>query len=280
MQAGEVRRAALYTVKQLSNLTGVSVRTLHYYDEISLLKPSKVGTNGYRYYDDQAMLRLQQILFYREVGLELEQIKVILDSPDFDLLGALRTHRAALKEKIDRLQKLVGTVDSTIMHLAGAVDVSKKRLFEGFSQEKQEYYERVARLQYGPTLVNESIKRWNSYSKAQQEAVREEGGKNYLALVEALKAGLSPQSAEVQAILERWHEHMRYFYEPTLDILRGLGEHYSAHPEFRAFFEKLHPDLPDYLTEGITQYVDDLESAEIERMLAEDEAHRLGSSRP
>jgi len=265
----------LYTVKQLSDLTGVSIRTLHYYDEISLLKPSKVGANNYRYYDEEALMRLQQILFYREVGLELEQIKAILDSPDFDLLSALRTHRTVLEEKINRLQNLVSTVDSTIMHLVGEVDMSKKRLFEGFSQEKQEYYERQARLQYGPAIVNDSIKRWNSYSKAQQDAVREEGGQIYLDMVAAMQDGKSPQSAEVQAILERWHEHLRYFYEPTLEILRGLGEHYKSEPDFIAFFQKLHVDLPEYLAEGITQYVDDLEYAEIERMLAEDEAKTL-----
>ena len=267
----------MYTVKQLSDLTGVSVRTLHYYDEISLLKPSRVGANNYRYYDEEALMRLQQILFYREVGLELEQIKAILDSPDFDLLAALRTHRAALEEKINRLQNLVSTVDSTIMHLVGEIDMSNKRLFEGFTPEEEEYYTRKARLTYDPQIVNDSIKLWKSYSKAQQDAVREEGGQIYLDMVAAMEAGKSPQSAEVQAILERWHDHLRYFYEPTLEILRGLGELYKSEPDFEAFFQKLHVDLPDYLAAGITQYVDDLEYAEIERMLAEDEAKQLKS---
>src|SRR5688572_8100776 len=104
----------MYTVKQLSDLTEVSVRTLHYYDEIGLLHPTKVGANSYRYYDDEALLRLQQILFYREMGLELMQIKEILNSPTFDLLAALRSHRTVLQEKINRLHDLVGTVDTTI----------------------------------------------------------------------------------------------------------------------------------------------------------------------
>src|SRR5215510_9131728 len=108
----------VYTVKQLSDLAGVSVRTLHYYDEIGLLRPTSVGENGYRYYDDDAMLRLQQILLYREMELELLQIKDILDSPDFDLVSALRSHRTVIQEKIKRLQNLVHTVDSTIMHVA------------------------------------------------------------------------------------------------------------------------------------------------------------------
>jgi DNA-binding transcriptional MerR regulator len=267
----------VYTVKQLSDLAGVSVRTLHYYDEIDLLHPSKVGVNGYRYYDDAALLRLQQILFYREIGLELMQIKDVLDGPDFDLMTTLRSHRGALEEKINRLERLVETVNTTITYLAGEGDMSKKQLFEGFSEEKQKYYEREARLQWGPDTVNESIKRWNSYSKERQQAIQAEGGQIYIEISEAMEAGRSPQSAEVQALLARWHDHIRYFYEPTLDILRGLGEAYHTHPDFIAFFQQIHPGLPDYLAEAITQYVDDLETAEIERMLAEDAANRLNS---
>jgi MerR family transcriptional regulator, thiopeptide resistance regulator len=265
----------VYTVKQLSDLANVSVRTLHYYDEIGLLHPSKVGANGYRYYDDAALLRLQQILFYREIGLELMHIKEILDSPDFDLLAALRSHRVVLQEKIKRLDKLVNTIDNTIMHLAEEVDMSKKQLFEAFSEEKQKHYERLARLQYGPERVNESIKRWNGYGQARQDSIREEGGQIYRDLAAALEAGKSAKSAEVQAMIERWHQHLGYFYEPTLDVLRGLAGGYNSHPDFIAFFHHLHPDLPDYLNEAIIQYVDDLETAEIARMLAEDEANKI-----
>lgn len=267
----------MYTVKQLSDLAEISVRTLHYYDEIALLRPTEVGTNGYRYYDDAALLRLQQILFYRELGLELMQIKEILDSPDFDLLTALRSHREVLQKKISRLQKLVSTVDSTIMHLVGEVDMSKKRLFEAFSEEKQKHYERLARLQYGPDKVNESVKRWGSYTQEQKEAIQEEGSQVYRDMVEAMKAGQTSDSAEVQTIVQRWHDHINYFYEPTLEILRGLGEGYSAHPDFIAFFEKLHPELPSYLSAAIAHYVDELEDIELARMIAEDKADAASS---
>ncbi len=262
----------MYTVKQVSELTGVSVRTLHYYDEIKLLTPSKVGANGYRYYDDQALLRLQQILFYREVGLELEQIKEVLDSPDFDLVAALRSHRTLLQEKIEHLQDLVNTVNSTISHLSGEVEMSNKQLFKPFTQKQEEHYTRLARLQYDPVIVDQSVKLWKSYSQEQKDKIFAEGSQVYIDLVEAMNAGKAPQSADVQAILQRWHQHLRYFYEPTLDILRGLGQLYNTDPAFMANFQKMHPDLPEYLQESITQYVDDLEYAEIERMIAEDEA--------
>lgn len=263
----------MYTVKQLSDLAQISVRALHYYDEIDLLKPSQVGANGYRYYDDASLLRLQQILFYREIGLELVQIRDVLDSPDFDLLAALRSHREVLVQKGNRLQNLIATIDSTMMHLAGEMDMSKKRLFEGFSEAKQKDYEREARLQYGPDKVNESIQRWGSYSEQQREAIQIEGGDIYTDLAKAMNAGIAPQSPEVQDILVRWHQHIRYFYEPTLEILRGLAEGYNTHPDFIAFFDRVQVGLAPYLQEAILQYVDDLESAEIERMLAEDDQY-------
>ena len=264
----------MYTVKQLSDLAQVSVRTLHYYDEISLLTPSQVGGNGYRYYDDNALLRLQQILFYREIGMELMQIKDVLDSPNFDLVTALKSHRAVLLEKSERLLNLVNTVDSTIEHLQGAKTMSKRQLFQSFSDGKQKEYEREIRLQYGPDTVNQSIKKWNGYTKAQQQNVIDEGNQIYTEIAGAIDAGKPAQSEDVQVILQRWHQHIRYFYEPTLDILRGLGELYTSHPDFIANFAKIHPDLAEYMRAGINQYVDDLEYAEIERMLAEDEARK------
>ncbi len=265
----------MYTVKQLSDLADVSIRTLHYYDEIGLLHPTKVGANSYRYYDDEALLRLQQILFYREIGLELMQIKEILDSPAFDLLAALRSHRTVIHEKMNRLQSLIGTIDNTISHLAGEVAMSKKQLFQGFSEETQQQYQREARLQFGPDRVNESIKRWNSYSKAEQERIFEESGQIYSDLVAAMEAGKPAQSSDVQGIVSRWHDNLRNFYAPTPDILRGLAEGYNTDARFIAFFQTLHPDLPAYLQATINQYVDDLEYAEIARMLADDEAKRV-----
>ncbi len=264
----------MYTVKQLSDLAQVSVRTLHYYDQIGLLNPSTVGTNGYRYYDDSAVMRLQQILFYREIGLELMQIKDVLDSPDFDLIEALKSHREVLLDKSARLQNLVTTVDDTIKQLMGEIKMSKRQLFEAFSDEKQKEYEREARLQYDPAMVNQSIKHWGSYTQAEKEAIGEEGNQVYLDLVEAIEAGKTSDSEDVQAILTRWHNHLRYFYEPTLELLRGLGELYNTHPDFLANFNKIDPRLAEFIREGINQYVDDLEYAEIERMLADDEAKK------
>ncbi len=117
-----------YTVKQLSKLAGVSVRTLHYYDEIDLLKPFWLGDNDYRYYEAEAVFQLQQILFFRELDFSLREIKEIVDGPDFDLLAMLQAHRAGLQTRIIRLQGLIQTIDSTILHLSGEVNMNEKRI--------------------------------------------------------------------------------------------------------------------------------------------------------
>ena len=262
----------MYTVKRLADLAGVTVRTLHYYDQIDLLNPTTIADNGYRHYDDDALLRLQQILFYREMGLELLEIKTILDDPTFDVVTALESHRTVIQTKMRRLEHLIDTVDNTIDHLRGERKMKNKRkLFDGFNEEKQKEYEREARLEYGPDEVNDSINRWNSYSKDRQQAIIEDGNDIYADIAEALEAGKAPQDEDVQTLLDRWREHLRHFYEPSLDRLRGLGELYNSHPDFMANFQKLHADLPQYLEDAIAQYVDDLETEAIKRLLAEDD---------
>ena len=155
----------MYTVKQLSNLAGISARTLHYYDEIGLLKPSSVGENGYRYYGDEAVLRLQQILFYRELGFSLNEIKKVVGNPDFNVMKALQTHKLALGQRVERLNRLISTVDNTINHFKGKKEMSKKQLFAAFSEEEEKKYFTEAEQIYDPTIVKASQKKWNGYSR-------------------------------------------------------------------------------------------------------------------
>lgn len=256
----------MYTVKQLSELAGVSVRTLHYYDEIGLLKPSSVGKNGYRYYDDADLFRLQQILFYREMDLGLLQIKAILDQPDFDLVSALQAHRRALQAKIDRMQQLIHTVDRTLIHVVGDVEMSKKKkMFAGFSDEKQKEYEQEAMRRYGEDTIKQSLQLWNGYTDEQKNRIKEEGRDIYLDLAKAMPTGHA--SDQTQAILARWHQHLRYFYEPSIEVLGGLGKVYSEDPDFNAFFAAIHPDLPEFISRAIAVYVDRLETEWLEREL-------------
>ncbi len=121
-----------FTVKQVAAMSGVSVRTLHFYDETGMLKPAYFGANGYRFYEEAQLLTLQQILFYRELGFELKQIKRILGGADFEKAGALRSHRAVLEENLSRARRLIETVDKTIDHLTGARKMMTEEMFAGF----------------------------------------------------------------------------------------------------------------------------------------------------
>src|ERR1044072_3398044 len=122
-----------YTVKRVAAMSRVSVRTLHFYDETGLLKPARVGANGYRFYEEPQLLKLQQILFYRELGFELKQIKRILSQGDFKIAAALRSHRKVLQKHLAHTRTLVETIDKTIQHLKGKKKMKTEEMFAGFS---------------------------------------------------------------------------------------------------------------------------------------------------
>ncbi len=136
--------------------------------------------------------------------------------------------------------------------------MSTKDLFEGFDEETQARYEEEAAERYDPQLVRESSRRWKSYTAEDKARIMAEGGAIYRDLEAMIDR--DPADAEVQAAVGRWHQHMRSFYEPTPAILRGLGAGYAENPEFAAFFQAMHPDLPVFLHRAIDQYVEDLTS--------------------
>ena len=244
----------MFTVKQLSKLAGVTPRTLHHYDDIGLLKPSRVGDNGYRYYGEEALLRLQQILFYRELDIPLDHIKKIMGRRDFDVLGALQSHKYALKKQVTRLNRLIDTVDNTINHLKGNNTMSEKAYFEGFNEEQQEKYALEAEELYGAEGVRASMKKWKGYSAEQKRRIMEEGSKNYTDMIAAMPKGAD--SPEVQGIVERWRTHMDYFWIPNLDQLLALANGYYDDPRFKANFDKMHPQLAEFFREAVRYYVD------------------------
>lgn len=244
---------SMFTVRQLSRLAGVTPRTLHYYDEIGLLKPSRVGENGYRYYGEEALLRLQQILLYRELDLPIEQIRLIMARPDFDLLHALEEHKLNLTRRIAHLERLVTTVENTIDHLKGKRQMSSKQLFNELSEEQQTAYEQEAMQTYDPEIVRASNRRWKSYSTADKQRIGEEGEAVYRGFLAAMPKG--PSSPEAQACVEAWRKHMQYFWSPNDEQLLGIAGGYVNDPRFRANFDKIHPHLAEFIREAVQVYV-------------------------
>jgi DNA-binding transcriptional MerR regulator len=244
------------TVKQLATLAGITARTLHYYDEIDLLKPDFVAENGYRRYGEQAVLRLQQILFYRELDFPLETIRDLISRPEFDVVRALQAHRAALQERSKRLDILINTIDKTIEHLEGKRTMNQNEYFEGWTEEKQPEFENEIRAKYGEHAMDGVID-WNSYTKEQKAAIIAEGQANTQAMADLMER--SAYSPEVQAVVARWHQHLKYFYEPSIERLRGLGQMYVDDPRFTAVYEKVKPGLALFMKQSIDVYCDRLE---------------------
>ncbi len=240
----------MFTVKQLSSLAGITPRTLHHYDAIGLLKPSQVAKNGYRYYGEDA---LQQILFYRELGLPLEDIKKIMGRRDFDVLDSLQSHKDALKSQVGRLNRLIQTVDNTITHLKGNKIMNGKVLFEGFTEDEEKLYTEEAMQIYDPQTVRTSTKKWNAYTAAEKKRIREEGNAVYIDILASMPKGAS--SPEAQACMERWRRHIEYFWIPNNEQLVGLPELYNADSRFKANFEKVDPRLAEFMRAAVKVYV-------------------------
>lgn len=244
-----------YTVKAVADLAGVSVRTLHHYDAIGLLTPAQVTAAGYRQYADADLERLQQVLFFKELGFELAAIKAILDRPGFDPRTALATHRELLLRKKARLETLIQSVDRTIDAYERGSPVDKQQMFEGFDEAQLQEWKEEAAQRWGRERVESSYKRWNQMSKAEQEAMVKAGWEAEHALAAMMPLG--PDHPDVQAqIAARRQAITDHFYDCTLEIWRGLGEMYVDDARFKARYEGVAPGLAEFLRAAIRIYCD------------------------
>ncbi len=252
---------SVYTVKQMAKLSGVSVRALHHYDAIGLLRPRAVGANGYRYYDREDLLRLQQILFHRALETPLKDIQAALDDPGFDLAAALRTHRERLAAEAERYARLVDVVDRTLADLKGDETMDDKQLFEGFSPEKQSEHEAWLVERYGgdmPERIAHSKAGMKAWNKADWAGFQQEGAAIEHDVAKALAQGLPADSDAVSAIMRRhWAWIARSWNrEPTPDAFTGLGRLYLENPDFTARYEAIAPGLTEYLAEAMRVFAE------------------------
>ena len=212
------------TVNEVSLLTGVSVRTLHHYDAIGLLKPAKLTAAGYRLYDDTALARLRCILFYRELQFSLREIKTMLDSPDFDPAAALEQQITLLQARRDRLQALIDHARALQKKGGNPMD------FTAFDTAEQDKLRREAKERWGGTAA------WREYEKKEPEAAAQAAGAQLMTLLAELGA-LRPLAPDAAAVQEKVAALQRYitenFYTCTDEILAGLGQMYTADERFQ-----------------------------------------------
>lgn len=246
-----------YTVKDLSKLSGVSVRTLHWYDEIGLLAPAYHGANGYRYYEEKQALKLQQILFFRELGFSLEQIQKVIAASEFDQVRALQIHKQNLEKDLDRTKRLIKTIDKTIKHLRGKKMIKETEMFEGFDASKQKAYEEYLIDAHGSVaeeLIAQSKRNMSAWTKKEKQAVFDEANAIYAALAKCIDQGLKSDSAEVQRLIGRHFDTNNKFYKTTKDVYLGLAQMYVEHPDFGKYFDKFHPELTGFIAEAMGHF--------------------------
>ncbi|HEX5596941.1 MAG TPA: MerR family transcriptional regulator [Micromonosporaceae bacterium] len=242
-----------YTVGQVARFAGVTVRTLHHYDEIGLLSPSDRTSTGYRRYDDADLERLQQILFYRELGFSLEEIATILDDPRADPAEHLRRQHELLTVRVKRLQEMVTAIEFAMEASKLGIQLTPEERFEVFGDFNPEEYAAEAEERWGGSdAYRESTRRAGRYGKEewlQIKAANEEWGRRLVAVMESGAPADSPAAMELaeehRQLISRW------FYECSYEIHTGLAEMYVADPRFTAYYEKIRPGMAAYLNEAI-----------------------------
>jgi len=246
----------VHTVGEVARLSGLSVRALRHYDEIGLLKPLTVGENGYRYYGPDELLRLQQILLQRELGVPLEEIRRALDAPDFDRLAALEAHRDRLAAEARRYADLVKTLDQTLAALKGDGQMDETAMYKGFDPKKQAEHEAWLVDRYGEGVraeIDESKARTKAWKQTDFDAAQAEVEAIEAEMAQALAAGLPADSQAVGAIVARLHAWVARSWEtpPDANAFAGLAQLYSDNPDFRARYEGRAVGLTEYLSEAM-----------------------------
>ncbi|MBS0334968.1 MAG: MerR family transcriptional regulator [Proteobacteria bacterium] len=250
-----------YTVKDVARLSGVSVRALHHYDEIGLLKPACVGANGYRYYGREELLRLQQILFHRELGFSLEEIGRALDAAGFDKVAALKAHRAKLEAQARRYRELVRTIDQTLASLEGEAKMDDKAMYRGFDPKQQEAYEKELVDRHGPAMrghIDHAKAGMAGWKQADYDAMQAEAEAIEAGMAKALVDGLPPDAAAVGALMVRQHAWVSRGWnrEAPMESFAGLGQMYLEDPRFRARYDGRQPGLAEYMAAAMKAYAE------------------------
>lgn len=243
-----------YTIKQLANLAKVSVRTLHYYDEIGLLRPAYVAKNGYRHYGEAELLRLQQILFFRELDFPLEEIKRIMSSIHMDNLSILEEQKKLLQFEKQRLEKLIHMITKTMTGLQKKQKLNDEELFGSFTKEEMEKYKEEAKQRWGHTEAwKQSQERTKHWTKADYDRLAADGDKFMRVVLATMDKG--PTHPDVQKLIDQHYNALRTFYEPNLEMYKGLAEMYVADSRFAAFYKKYHPAMPEFMRDAMLHYV-------------------------
>lgn len=247
-----------YTVQKLAMLANVSTRTLRYYDEIDILKPARINSSGYRIYGEKEVDRLQQILFYRELGVSLEEIKEIVTSPSFDAVTALKEHREKLLDKRKQLDILIENVDKTIGVKERGIIMSDKDKFKGFKkklvEDNEKKYGKEIREKYGDEAVNRSNAKVNNMTQEEYDEVTKLGEEVLKTLKDAFKTG-DPAGEIAQKAADLHRQWLSFYWDSySKEAHAGVAQMYVADERFTAYYDKEQPGTAEFLRDAIFIY--------------------------
>lgn len=247
-----------YSAKGLAKMAGVSVRTLHYYDEIGLLKPTIRTEAKYRLYGEDELLKLQQILFFKELDFRLKEIIDILDYPDFDLMKALESHKHLLISRQKQISVMLNTIEKTVLKLKGRKMITDEELYEGFSKENVTKIRNEAIGSYGLEKVEAGENFLRKLSKGQLEGLKNDQKEIYRSLFALTDK--DPEGEAVQMEISRHYRNIRKFWGTDgssntqwRDYI-GLGELYISDDRFTMIDGKAQPEFAVFLSKAMTYF--------------------------
>lgn len=253
-------KEATYTVHELADLSGVTVRTLHYYDEKGLLSPMRDDVNRYRRYDTNDVDRLQQILLYREFGMDLARIKQLLDDKKFDKKQALLSHKKKLLQQKNQIDALIRSIDKTLESLERSEPMNDKEKFEGFKQklvdDNEKTYGKEIRESYGDDTVNASNAKLKGMSQQQWDANQKLSEEINSKLAQAVGQG-GPSSRLAQEVCDLHRQWLCFFWADGIyskEAHRSMGEMYVADARFKKYYDDITPGAAEFLKQALDIY--------------------------
>jgi DNA-binding transcriptional MerR regulator len=260
----EPETGVTYSVGEVAQLTGVTVRTLHHYDAIGVLRPHGRSEAGYRLYDGSDLERLQQILFYRELDFPLDEIGAILSAPGVDPVDHLRRQHELLTSRIKRLEAMVAAIEYTMEVQKMGISLTPEERFEVFGEWEPEDYADEAEQRWGSTdAYAQSQKRASSYTKEDWLKIKAEGADLDARFAAALNDGIAPDSDQAMAVAEQHRQQItRNFYDCSPQMHRGLAEMFVSDPRFRARYEEIAPGLAEFVAGAMRANADRAERPE------------------
>lgn len=238
-------------IREVAKLSGVTVRTLHYYDEVGILKPSEVTESGYRIYSNENLQTLQQILFFRELHFSLNEIREIMNNPNYDKAEALSKQRELLVQKRERMDGLINLIDKTIK---GERNMSFKEFDMKEIEANKKKYVKEVKERFGDTdAYKECNEKTSSYNEDKWKAVTEEGNKIFKEF--SACRGLEPSDKKVQSLVLKWQNHItNNFYNCTKEILAGLGLMYIQDERFKNNIDISGEGTAEFMSKAIELY--------------------------